>query len=1490
VIGYGQNGYGFGILDDGTLCFSQVGIGGVSPVEPYLKVNDTGWHYVAATSDGSNVVFWVDGVAGAPLAYAPGFQFATDLAIGGRADTLGNSFWGSIDEPVIFSRALAPGEMAALFASGADGMCKPALFQIAPLQNQTAYPGLACALNVAAYSSASPLSYQWQKEGVNLDGATNASFIISNAQSTSAGNYAVVVSDSINTATSKVAVVTFAVCGAMPSGLAGWWSGDGHAFDLTGNHNGVFQNGATYAAGWVGQAFSLDGGSQYVDLGSWNVGSRAWTWSAWVNPSATPGGRRTIAGGVNQCADWAINMQDGVFGLGIRPPGSCTQTIFSGINAVPGTWYQVVGVCDGYMAKIYVNGQLCAESAVDTGYWGTAAGTRIGGESCCGGNNFPGLIDEVLLFNRPLNSDEIAGLYAAGSAGQLKALQIFVQPQSLTTNVTQAAAVGVIASGTGLLQYQWWKEITNAMDGATNNPLILNNLQLSDAGLYSVVVSDDFGSITSSVAALNLIPPPVIQGFTPSVVVTGNVVNLTGAYLAGVLQAQIGGANASFVLNSDSNLWIYVPSGATNGFISVTTLSGTASSPGALSLSGVPACLAAPDGLVGWWSGEGSADDLVGTNQGNLMEGADFAPGMVGQAFNLDGEEDYVQIPTSSSLSITGAITVEGWINPQRLQGTIASQWDSSREQCAWWFGVGPSGEVYFQVSADGCAWRSVVTGSGQITPGVFAHVAGTFDPAAQELKVYVNGLSVPVFLQTGSATVAAIHHSTAPICLGAYIEGNGQLDRNWMFAGLLDEISLYNRALAPDEIEAIFNANSAGKCKPVDTNAPAVLAVGPDYGRVGLLTNTPLIVTFSETMDARTLTGGTFFVTDPSGNPVPGTIAYDLANRTAAFAPLAGYADGTNTLTITTGVKDLDGNGLATNFTWNFRVNAAALMITNSLLIDVGDTTYDGLDLIINDCTVILNGDHAFNNLLVINSGALDVTGGTTLGVAQDLAVRGHSTILCQGANNTGLVNGQWAGVGVTINASNVWVEAGSTFFADGQGYWTGAGPGAGGASSWASGAGYGGSGGVSANGTLGGTNYGSMQAPVDLGSGGAQGDSGWGLCTGGGAIALSVAGTLTVDGSLSANGNSSPTWNCGGGSGGSLYLQVGTLMGSGVISANGGSGNGAAGGGGGGRIAVYGAANTFAGTLSAHGAQHGGWGGWGASTAAGGPGTIFTQATQGSTAAVQIDNGGLNGPALSLDLPGIVDFKASGNAVVQLSSSVTLNSLLTDSGAGVSLLGGQTNLLAVQNGVLLCGGSTLSVPAWTTFTAGDAIHVNSASTLTLGGGTVLTVGDLNVVSNSTVLCEGANNTDQVSNQWMGVGVTINASNVLVEAGSEITADDQGYVASTGNGVGLGGPAEFGWGNGGGGGGYGGAGGTAAGWVNSGGSAYGSVLEPVDLGSSASSYVGNWSGSGGGAIRLVVSGTFDLEGVVSANGGVPAAHHSGGGSGGSLWVWGLLD
>ena len=58
-------------------------------------------------------------------------------------------------------------------------------------------------------------------------------------------------------------------------------------------------------------------------------------------------------------------------------------------------------------------------------------------------------------------------------------------------------------------------------------------------------------------------------------------------------------------------------------------------------------CVEAPEGLISWWPGDGDANDIEGNNDGTLQGGATFAPGKVGQAFNLDGVDDYVSIPDS---------------------------------------------------------------------------------------------------------------------------------------------------------------------------------------------------------------------------------------------------------------------------------------------------------------------------------------------------------------------------------------------------------------------------------------------------------------------------------------------------------------------------------------------------------------------------------------------------------------------------------------------------------------------------------------------------------------------------------------------------------------------------------------------------------------------------------------------------------------------------
>jgi len=176
--------------------------------------------------------------------------------------------------------------------------------------------------------------------------------------------------------------------------------------------------------------------------------------------------------------------------------------------------------------------------------------------------------------------------------------------------------------------------------------------------------------------------------------------------------------------------------------------------------------------------------------------------------------------------------------------------------------------------------------------------------------------------------------------------------------------------------------------------------------------------------------------------------------------------------------------------------------------------------------------------------------------------------------------------------------IAAGSDLAVDGKGFAGGSGTGAGGLlSGQGGGGGYGGAGGHSAVGAPGGTNYGSAVQPVDRGSGG--GASGLGGSEGGGALRIRVGGTLSIAGSLSANGNAGWFDDSGGGAGGSTWITASNLAGDGVISATGGDGefyNG--GGGGGGRIALYSPANTFTGLVSVAG---------GAGAHAGQDGTVF-------------------------------------------------------------------------------------------------------------------------------------------------------------------------------------------------------------------------------------------------------------------------------------------
>ncbi|MGZ5544493.1 MAG: beta strand repeat-containing protein, partial [Limisphaerales bacterium] len=97
---------------------------------------------------------------------------------------------------------------------------------------------------------------------------------------------------------------------------------------------------------------------------------------------------------------------------------------------------------------------------------------------------------------------------------------IITQPEDDTANVGSDAMFSVEASGT-LLKYQWLFNATNVLAGKTNSTLTVTNCQLTNAGNYSVIVSNTTDTLTSSVAALVVFAPITIS--TPPVNRTNNI-------------------------------------------------------------------------------------------------------------------------------------------------------------------------------------------------------------------------------------------------------------------------------------------------------------------------------------------------------------------------------------------------------------------------------------------------------------------------------------------------------------------------------------------------------------------------------------------------------------------------------------------------------------------------------------------------------------------------------------------------------------------------------------------------------------------------------------------------------------------------------------------------------------------------------------------------------------------------------------------------------
>jgi hypothetical protein len=110
----------------------------------------------------------------------------------------------------------------------------------------------------------------------------------------------------------------------------------------------------------------------------------------------------------------------------------------------------------------------------------------------------------------------------------------------------------------------------------------------------------------------------------------------------------------------------------------------SAGSSGKCKGSSITNCVPPPVGLTGWWPADGNAEDIVSSMDGELLRDATIGPGMVGEAFVLDGEGDYIEVPDDPLLNFgTGDFTIDLWVNFDDLSGSsvLMERWIQEEAQ-----------------------------------------------------------------------------------------------------------------------------------------------------------------------------------------------------------------------------------------------------------------------------------------------------------------------------------------------------------------------------------------------------------------------------------------------------------------------------------------------------------------------------------------------------------------------------------------------------------------------------------------------------------------------------------------------------------------------------------------------------------------------------------------------------------------------------------------
>jgi hypothetical protein len=706
------------------------------------------------------------------------------------------------------------------------------------------------------------------------------------------------------------------ILGAAANGSYQYWSTT--TPDLDGPAFGGFEPGNT--------VLEPSGTNGFVSIPPLNLKTNTVTFECWIKRSGDQSSFAGILfhrGGTGSAT--GLDFHDTSNNLGYHWSDQAnTYSWVSGLTPPDGVWTYVALAVAPSQATIYMYDGTNWSSAiniVDHPVQAFDATTRVAADNS-NARFMTGLVDEAAIYGTTLTEGQLH-THALGGFGGTTAPVLVTDPPTQTPAgtiyTTTPFTLTADVYGQPPLYFQWFKDGAK-VPGATSLAYGKASASTIDAGNYSVVVTNAYGAVTSSVVALTVSPavPPTItqQPFSRSTY-AGGAASFT-VLVDGTAPLSYQWTHAGTNLPGGTNATLFVSSVDTTKTgayaVTVTNVAGKVTSSSAnLSIYTPPAnsyeASVVGTGPIAYWrlnetSGTVAFDNIGGydsTHTGGVTVGqpGPRPPAFPGfesgnDAIMFDGTTGSSSSPGVSLLNNRTNFTLCGWINP-----TVIAQ--------GGFFGQNDIFEFRFLNGTTIELWTpkgSIDYGFGtSITAGQWYFL--TARATSNTLALYINGQVVA----TATSTATSGYGSSAfPFLLSGNTSGNGDPSIN----GLMDEIAVFPRALSDNEIATLYATGAYGTVTPpfvtVNPAAQSVAMGSTVTMSAGVVGSLPLAYQWKKDgvnvpgATAATLSISNVYFTDAGSYALWGTNGVGYTNTASAalsVMPTPTFANLTNGLVL---------------------------------------------------------------------------------------------------------------------------------------------------------------------------------------------------------------------------------------------------------------------------------------------------------------------------------------------------------------------------------------------------------------------------------------------------------------------------------------------------------------------------------------------------------------------------------------------------------------